>query len=189
MNCEQTRERMVDFLYAEELRPDPCFGFFQHLQNCAECKQQYLELVETREVMAQWNGSDEMLAEEERIVPLGRFSRPGSPWWWTMMPKVAAAVLIALGLLSIVRDLGFQDQRQVIVMEQELVKMLHDVTVVRQNEDRQVLGAMMLQVRDDLEQSRRRDLQQWYDYVQTWERTYQANLDENHRYMRSLELR
>ena len=74
-------------------------------------------------------------------------------------------------------------------MEQELVKMLHDVTVVRQNEDRQVLGAMMLQVRDDLEQSRRRDLQQWYDYVQTWERTYQANLDENHRYMRSLELR
>ncbi len=190
MNCEHSRERMIDFLYGEELGPDQSFAFFQHLQECAECKQEYRELVETREVLAQWNGPDEVPAEEAWIVPANFPTRSGPRWWWTMLPKVAAGILIALGVLSIAQNLGWWERRQLGVTEQELTVMLHDLTVLRQTEDQRMIGAMLLQVKDDLEQARRQDLALVYDtFLQDLERQSVVNREENYQYLRSLVVR
>ena len=190
MNCEHSRERMIDFLYGEELGPDQSFAFFQHLQECAECKQEYRELVETREVLAQWNGTDEVPAEEAWIVPANFPTRSGPRWWWTMLPKVAAGILIALGVLSIAQNLGWWERRQLGVTEQELTVMLHDLTVLRQTEDQRMIGAMLLQVKDDLEQARRQDLALVYDtFLQDLERQSVVNREENYQYLRSLVVR
>ncbi len=189
MNCESSRERMIDFLYGEKSGPDQSFAFFQHLQECFDCKQEYLELVETREVLAQWNGSDEVLAEEERILPAAFPNRSRPAWQWTMLSKIAAGVLIVLGVLSIAQNLGWWERGKLGVTEQELAVMLHDLTVMRQTEDQRVIGSMILRVKDDLEQARRRDLQQVYDYLQTLEQKHVVDLEENDRYLRSLVLR
>ncbi len=189
MNCESSRERMIDFLYGEELGPDQSFAFFQHLQECAECKQEYRELVETREVLAQWSGNDEVPAEGTRIVPAAFSTRSGPRWWWTMLPKVAAGFLIALGVLSIAQNLGWWERAQLGVTEQELGVMLHDLAVVRHTEDQTMIGAMLLQMQDDLEQARRQDLALVSDFfLQELERQSVVNQEEN-RYLRSLVLR
>ena len=107
-----------------------------------------------------------------------------------MLPKVAAGILIALGIVSIAQNLGWWERRQLEVTEQELAVMLHDLTVLRQTEDQRMIGAMLLQVKDDLEQARRQDLALVYDYFfQELERQSVVNQEENHRYLRSLVLR
>ncbi len=190
MNCESSRERMIDFLYGEELGPDQSFAFFQHLQECVDCKQEYLELVETREALAQWNGADEILAPEERILPAAFPNRSEPAWRWTLLSKVAAGVLIVLGVLSIAQNLGWRERGRLGVTEQELAVMLHDLTVVRQTEDQRMIGAMFLQMKDDLEQARRQDLGLVSDFfLQELERQSVVNQEENHRYLRSLVLR
>ena len=187
MNCEHSRGRMIDFLYGEELGSDQSFAFFQHLQECDECKQEYRELLETREVLAQWNGPDEVSVEEARIVPAAFPTRSRPRWWWTMLPKVAAGILIVLGVVSLAQTLGWWERRQLGVTEQELAEMFHDLTVLRQTEDQRMIGAMLLQVKDDLEQARRQDLALVYDYfLQELERQSVVNQEENHRYLSSL---
>ena len=107
-----------------------------------------------------------------------------------MLPKVAAGILIALGVVSIAQNLGWWEQRRLGVTEQELAVMLHDLTVLRQTEDQRMIGAMLLQVKDDLEQARRQDLALVYDtLLQELERQSVVNQEENYRYLRSLVVR
>ena len=107
-----------------------------------------------------------------------------------MLSKVAAGVLIVLGVLSIAQNLGWWERRQLGVTEQELAVMLHDLTVMRNTEDQRMIGAMLLQMQDDLEQARRQDLALVSDVLlQELERRIVVNQEENHRYLRSLVLR
>ena len=76
MSCATMHERMMDVLYGEELNPDRCLEFFRHLESCPDCKAEYLELVETRSLLAQWDLGQAVPEVRAATLPSDPFSRP-----------------------------------------------------------------------------------------------------------------
>ncbi len=75
MNCDESRDLMLDILYGEELSSRTCFQFFQHIDACAECSGEYGELLQTREMLQSWQVDDskavpELATNLIRPVPL-----------------------------------------------------------------------------------------------------------------------
>ena len=107
MNCEQSQERMIDVLYGEEVNPRQGFEFFQHLSECPGCNREYMELVETREILGEWKVGHQNAKEgETRQAVLT--SRPwlGQVRWWPLLQKIAAGFLIVVGVVSILQLYG-----------------------------------------------------------------------------------
>ncbi len=108
MNCEQSQESMIDVLYGEEVTPRQGFEFFQHLSECPGCNREYMELVETREVLGEWKvGHQNAKERETRQAVLA--SRPwlGQLRWWPLLQKIAAGFLIVVGVVSILQYMGY----------------------------------------------------------------------------------
>ena len=183
MSCNTMHERMMDVLYGEELNPDRSLEFFRHLESCPDCKAEYLELVETRSLLGQWD-----LGQAVPEQPAGTGAKvlgflrgiDRSPAW-RVVYKAAACILILLGMTVIARDLGWVEQADLQVTRQELETTINDVVVARQEEERRLIGQYVIQVRDDLE----RDMGQIHQYLQVLD-LQQRDAQEDYRAVRAL---
>ena len=54
MNCDESRELILDVVYGEELQSRICFDFFKHLDTCPDCAGEYREFLTTREMLQGW---------------------------------------------------------------------------------------------------------------------------------------
>lgn len=188
MNCQKCSELMVDILYDEEVPPRTTYEFFRHLGECAECNAEYLELIETREGLSEWKlnehpGPDEILKDPPSIVDLG-FMKRGD--WWTLMQRVAAGVLILVGIFSILQNLGVLPRQQVPPSDEQLAEMVHDIVVAKQVEDWKVIGSALLSLKEELEDQNRLEIRSIYEEMYSLEqRTVQA-LEENNQNVKTL---
>lgn len=188
MNCERSTELMIDVLYGEEVRPRLCFEFFEHLAGCARCRQEYIELVETREMLVEWE--PEEISRE--VAPVFQnVARPRKPRlslnWWGLMQKVAAGVLIAVGAFSVLQAVGIVPTRSMVtVSEQQLTEVIHDVTLARQVEDWHEIGKALLSLKEEVEARNRLTLRTVYEDMQSLEQRYIQALEENNRNVKTL---
>ncbi len=183
MSCKTMHERMMDVLYGEEVNPDRCLEFFRHLESCPEAKAEYLELVETRSLLGQWDLGQAV--PEARAGAGGKvrriFRRIDRSPAWRAVYKAAACILILLGMTVIARDLGWTERAALEVSRQELETMINDVTIARQEEERRLIGQYVVEVRDDLE----REMGQIHRYLQVLD-LQQRDAQEDYRAVRAL---
>ncbi len=188
MTCQRYSELMIDILYGEEVRPRLCFEFFAHLGECTECRQEYIELIETREMLAQWE-PEEITGEEVAIVRTGFDSRGSRRnWqWWSLLQKVAAGVLIAVGVFTVFQATGILPARDsAAVSEAQLTEVIHDVTLARQVEDWRVIGEALLELKEELEMKNQMEIRAVYEDMQNLEQRYVHALEESNRQVRTL---
>lgn len=188
MSCEEARERMMDALYSEEMAADSCFQFFKHLDGCRACRREYLELLETRRSLSSWPLTEWSPAEEPAVV--SKFAAPAlrlPRWdWWGVLPRLAAGLLILVGAVSVLSGLGLWGGDRVTVSQQELAEMMNDLIVVRQAEERRIIGQALVNFADDISRQHQGDRRE------TDEKFYQLqeqvlDLQElNNRYLKTL---
>ena len=188
MNCKENRERMIDVLYGEEGDSRRCFEFFKHLKSCQECEQEYLELIRTREVLGEWE-AEEAHAADHLTGNKGALSFV-KPFWrlpmWSTVQKVAAGFLIAVGGLFLLQYMDYWGGQTVSVSEQQLSEMVQDMIVARQAEERQLIGALLVGLKEDIDLQREEDMQQVYNYLVGLEQQYLENQEENSRYLKTI---
>ena len=100
---------------------------------------------------------------------------------WSVVYKVAASVLILLGMTVIARDLGWVERATLEVSRQELETTINDVVVARQEEERRLIGQFVIEMRDDLE----RDMGEIHQYLQVVD-LQQRDAQEDYRTVRAL---
>ena len=133
MTCELSQERMIDVLYDEGELPVHPAEFFRHLDGCPSCRSDFLGLIQARQWLGTWD-----LEEEETAVPIS--VRPASGFhWWSAVQKLAAAVLIVVGAVSILRGTGLWGDR-LTVSERQLMELVTDIVVSRQTEHELLIG-------------------------------------------------
>jgi len=191
MNCDESRELILDAVYGEELQSRVCFDFFKHLDSCPDCSSEYQEFLTTREMLQGW----ELEEPSAAVAPAKSFSRPwmqsrrsrlGSLSWWPMLQKVAAGFLILMGIVSIFQHYGYLGGRKILVSEQQLIEMVNDMIVVKQAEERHMIGKVLIQFREDVDLQRSQDMQEVYNTLVSLEQRYTDNLEENNRYLKVL---
>ncbi len=191
MNCDESRELILDVVYGEELQSRTCFDFFKHLDSCPDCSGEYREFLTTRDMLQGWE-----LEEPGEVKPQGRPTV--KPWmqdrrgrvspvsWWSMLQKIAAGFLILMGIVSIFQHYGYMGGRKVLVSERQLAEMVQDMIVVNQTEERRAIGKVLIQFREDIELQRKQDMQDVYNNFVSLEQRYADNLEENNRYLKAL---
>lgn len=118
MTCSQIQEEMMDILYGELLDSRVCFEFFRHLKGCTECNREYMELVETRDMLSEWKVEErfEMNQPSFQEAPspagsAGSGTRPGRrsslARFRPLLQKAAAVVLMVAGALALLQQAGF----------------------------------------------------------------------------------
>ena len=186
MNCEESREVMITVLYEEEPNARRCFEFFRHLEGCEECNREYLELIQTREMLQKWDVSPARVQTPSYREPY----RERASWklrrWWPGLQRVAAGFLILVGAISILQYMGLLGGPHVTVSEEQLNVMLHDMIVAYQTQEREVIGRALVRLKEDVDLERRDDMLRVYEYLVTLEKRYTENLEENNRYLRTL---
>ncbi len=191
MNCDESRELILDVVYGEEVQSRACFDFFKHLDNCSDCSSEYREFLTTREMLQSWELEEPSVIDPPVKVSAkpwmqkqrGRF---GSVSWWLMLQKVAAGFLILMGIVSIFQHYGYLGGRKVMVSEQQLTEMVNDMIVVKQSEERHLIGKALVAFREDVESQRNQDMQDVYNNLVSLEQRYADNLEENNRYLKAL---
>ncbi|GEM_PF-1268769 len=187
MNCEQSQERMIDVLYGEEVSPRQGFEFFQHLSECPGCNREYMELVETREILGEWKvGHQNAKARETRQAVLA-----SGPWlsqvrWWPLLQKIAAGFLIVVGVVSILQSMGFLGGKRMVISERQLTETVQDMIVDQQTQERQLMLRALLRVKEDVELQQRTNVDQLEQYLISLEQRYVDNLEESNHYLRTL---
>jgi hypothetical protein len=191
MNCDESRELILDVVYGEEVQSRICFDFFKHLDNCSDCSSEYGELLTTREMLQGWE-----LDEPSSVEPAANSgARPwirsrrgvlGSVSWWSMLQKVAAGFLILMGVFSIFQHYGYLGGRKILVSQQQLTEMVNDMIVVKQAEERRMFGKVLIQFREDIDMQRNQDMQDIYNNLVSLEQRYADNLEENNRVLKAL---
>lgn len=158
MNCQEIEQRMMDVLYGEALDSRQCFSFFRHLEECAECRREYDELMETRRRLAEWQVED---------LPDGAL-RPSIEGWkgsspaarggtasvsiWTWVQRSAAALLMVLGLWTLLAQTGLTA-----ALSPAQRAALHDAELQQQIEEKAALMAaeeirsLKMQLQDEYE--------------------------------------
>jgi len=188
MNCQSSIEMMMDVLYGEEVGPRLSFEFFEHLAHCSKCNQEYAELVETREMLSEWE-PEEMAAEPVAIPTSGiKYpDRKASLQWWPLLQKVAAGVLMVFGAYSLFQSTGLLPEKgTVTVSETQLAEVIHDMTLARQVEDWREIGKALLAMQEGLETRNRLQVQAVYEDMQNLEQRYVQALEENNRQVKNL---
>jgi hypothetical protein len=178
---------MMDVLYGEEVAPRLCFEFFQHLSECAQCRQEYEELLGTRELLAEWK-------PEEHYTPLVRvpqktafkLKRLRYLQWWPLLQKVAATVLILVGAMALLQSIGLGPRKTRTVSDTQFTEILHDVMLARQVEDWKVIGEALLTMKEQLEAQDRLQIQAVYEDLHVLQQRYVQALEENNRQVRTL---
>ncbi|RPJ85030.1 MAG: hypothetical protein EHM18_11080 [Acidobacteria bacterium] len=191
MNCDESRELILDVVYGEEVPSRSCFDFFKHLDSCPDCTSEYREFLSTREMLQSWQLEEPSAAESSvksaaRPWMQGRRFLLDSGSWWGMLQKVAAGVLILMGIASIFQHYGYLGGRKVMVSEQQLTEMVHDMIVVSQAQERRVIGQELIRFSEAVDLQRNQDLQDVYNNLVSLEQRYTDNLEENNRYLKAL---
>ncbi len=187
MNCEQSQERMIDVLYGEEVNPRQGFEFFQHLSECPGCNREYMELVETREILGEWKVGHQNAKEREiRQAVLASGPWLGQVRWWPVLQKIAAGFLIAVGVVSILQSMGYLGGKRLVISERQLTETVQDMIVDQQTQERQLMLRALLRVKEDVELQQRTNVDQIEQYLISLEQRYVDNLEENNQYLRTL---
>lgn len=187
MNCEKSEERMMDILYGEEVNPRLCFDFFRHLEDCPGCTREYLELLETREMLAQWKVEHLQANNMKSIQPTSAFGYfLNGIRWWPALQRIAAGFLIIVGVFSILQYMGYLGGQRLVVPEQQLTQMVHDMIVAQQVQERRLTLKALLAVKEDVELQQRVNFQELQRYLISLEGRYVDNLEENNHYLRTL---
>ena len=118
MNCDEVQERMIDILYGEEVNARTNFTYFRHLADCPGCDQEYMELLRTREQLAEWTLEDAPEVVGRKGGGPVPFSRPSGRNWWGALQKIAAAFLIVVGAVSILHSFGYLGGKRLLVTQQ-----------------------------------------------------------------------
>lgn len=158
MNCSDIRERMMDVLYGEMLDSRACFEFFRHLQDCSECEQEYMQLIETRERLGEWEISESgqlptpiaAAAPADQALPIrSRLGTLGAGSW---VLRAAAALLMAVGALALLQRVGIHlpGETPVEVKRAALVEMAGDVFEDRILPERERQALFAQRVYEDL---------------------------------------
>lgn len=189
MNCEECRALMMDALYSEELAPQACYGFFQHLNGCAECHAEYLELLRTREALASWEieeyrPTESPAAAGGRLFRFPRFRRRG---WWVLAREVAAGILILVGAASVLQGVGlWNGGDRMTVSRQGLVEMMNDIYVANSDVERRLFGQALVNFSDQIDDQRSRDRDEMAERIYFLEKQLLEVREENGRYLRAL---
>jgi hypothetical protein len=186
MTCDQCGELMMDVLYGEDVQPRQAFEFFSHLKDCTRCEQDYVELVETRELLSEWS-------VEEAQGPLVDFnsSSPVTGYWksveWgTLLQRVAAGFLILMGAVAVLQSSGLIARPEAGVSESQLTEMIHDVVLARQVEDWKVIGAALLELKEEMEAQDRLHMKSVYEDLYSLENRYIEVMEENNRHIQTM---
>ncbi|HUG43643.1 MAG TPA: zf-HC2 domain-containing protein [Acidobacteriota bacterium] len=186
MSCEQCSERLMDVLYGEELNAKTCFQFFRHLDECGDCRAEYLELLKTREILADWKIEEDgsaVLHDREHFVKPGSNAGIG---WFSVFHRIAAGILILLGAVSVLQMAGILPDRRVVVNERQLTEMVHDMILARQEQDWRIIGTALLEVKEELEARRRVEMQAAFEELSDLELRFVNALEENNRRVQTL---
>jgi hypothetical protein len=182
MNCDESREKMMDALYGEDPDARWMFSFFQHLKTCEECSQEYLELLETRQMLSKW----EIAPEEAGAGPAKqtrRSWRPSTPMrWWPAIQKMAAGFLILVGVLAVLQQMGYLGSKRLMVSEQQMTEMIQDLILVNQARERQLMGQLLVHMKEDLQLERSSELREVQEYLMSLEERYIETLERNEQY-------
>ncbi len=76
MNCDESRELILDVVYGEELQSRVCFDFFKHLDGCPDCSSEYREFMTTREMLQGWELEE---SEPKAVEPPPPVEPPKEP--------------------------------------------------------------------------------------------------------------
>lgn len=186
MSCEQCSERMMDVLYGEELNAMTCFQFFRHMDDCSDCRAEYREVLETREILAEWKIEEDGSAIELDSKPFVRPGRKAGIGWFPVFQRIAAGILILLGAVSVLQMSGILPDRRVVVNERQLTEMVHDMILARQEQDWRIIGTALLEVKEELEARRRVEMQVAYEELNDLESRFVNALEENNRQVQTL---
>ena len=187
MDCEQSQAGMIDVLYGEEVNPRLGFEFFRHLSECPECNREYVELVETRELLGEWKVEHQRANQpENRRAGLASRHLLGRIRWWPVLQKIAAGFLIIVGGVSILQGMGYLGGKRLVISERRLTETVQDMIVAQQTEERQLMLRALLRVKEDVDLQQRTNVQQLEQYLMTLEQRYVENLEENNHYLRTL---
>lgn len=186
MNCQTCQNQMMDVLYGEEGDPRRSYLFFKHLEECSQCEREYMELLETRELLGQWEINDHPGPDQGQLrFEQSKLSRIRSVWWpW--MQRIAAGVLILIGIGSTLQYVGIWKNPRVMVSQVELAEMVNDMIVARQEEDWRMIGVALLELKEEIEAKRRVELQTVYQDLQEIQERYLDALEENNRQIQRL---
>lgn len=186
MNCQESQDIVMDVLYGEASSPRQVFAFHEHLSSCPKCRQGYVDLLETREMLGGWKVEEEVPAVRTEAYG-GRWNRLGTTSaWWPGVQRVAASVLIVLGLLSILQFAGLWQRPGESVSEEQLAEMIHDVMVARQVEDWKVIGSALLSLKEEVETQNRAEMRQVFEELNAVERRYVEVVEENNRLIQTM---
>ena len=187
MTCDESRDLMLDVLYGEEVNSTNCFHFFKHLDACPDCSGEYRELLTTREKLRVWEVEEPRTAAKSaaRISSRPRLNVFAGGWWPTLL-KLAAGVLIVLGITSIIQSHGYLGGERKIVSQQQLTEMVRDMVVAQQAEERRLVGQALVLLREDVDLQRRQDREEFSNLVYSLEQRYADVLEENNRSLKTI---
>jgi hypothetical protein len=181
---------MVDVLYGEEVSPRIAFEFFRHLSSCPECEAEYLELLETRELLGSWEDpvSEKHLdnAIQGRIKAKWRFPRIA---WFPAIQKIAAGFLILVGIFALLQAVGLvplPNDRAIVVSDQQLAELIHDVMVEKQMEDWKALASALMSWKEQIELQNRQGINGIYQEMDEMKHRYILALEDYNRQVSKL---
>jgi hypothetical protein len=189
MTCEQSGELLLDVLYGEEVPPRTSFQFFEHLAGCDACKKEYLELIETRELLAQWPAERDdsgVTADQWQGSKGRRHQSAAAGLWWTWIQRVAAGMVILLGTMAITQSFGLWGPSRTTVSEDQLTEMVHDLVVAKQVEDWKLIGTALLTLREDLDNQDRLVREAVYEDLQALEQRFIEVIEDASQHERRL---
>ena len=185
MTCQRCTELMMDILYGEDVSPRGCFEFFEHLGICDRCRDEYLELLDTREILGEWAAEEMVPPESEttRVVPWRPQRRVQ---WWPLLQKVAAGVLILVGAVSIVQSLGVIPSRNMMASDARLAEFIHDVTLAQREDDWKMIGEALLSLKEEVDVQNRMGIENVYQDMRSQEKRFVEALEDSNRYVKTL---
>ncbi len=186
MNCELSQEKMIDALYGEELSPRLCYQFFEHLERCENCNREYLEMLEIREDLSEWEVDPQKVDSPAAVPVSGWTSVLGNVRWWSVTQRIAAGFLIVFGMVAILQSMGFWGGRKLMVNQDQLTALVSDMVVEQQAGERELMLRALLQVKEDVELDQRQSHDLLQQYVVTLEQRYLENLEDNNQYLETL---
>lgn len=186
MTCQRCGELMMDVLYGEDVQPRQAFDFFAHLKDCTNCERDYVELLETRELLSSWSVDDHV----GQLVDFGPTKRGISYWksieWGRLLQRVAAGFLILVGAVTVLQSVGLLPRSGAELSEARLTEMIHDVILARQVEDWKVIGAALLDLKEEMEAQDRLQMKSVYEDLYSLERRYIEVMEENNRHIKTM---
>ena len=104
MNCDITREQLIDYLYDEDLRPDERERLRVHIESCPSCAQTLEELGTTSRILNAWPDeapNRDLIFVEERQSFWQTLRPTQFPRRWAIGTAFAIAAVLTITFLNI----------------------------------------------------------------------------------------